>query len=174
MGFDKVLLPVNGVPLVSIVHTRLSGLFDTVLVVGHHRPEFDALGITAHPDLMPDRGILGGIYTALSLAETPYTFAAACDMPNIDLDLVEEVLSHREEADAVIPRGPKGFEPLFAVYSRACLPAVRKSLEAGELKVMTALEGLNVVTPRLQTAATGPDPLANLNTPEDLEKLGDG
>lgn len=172
MGADKVLLPVKGIPLVKSVLTRMSTVFSEVLVVGHHRDGFDALNITAIPDLLPDCGILGGIYTGLSIAETPYIFAVGSDMPFLDTGLIRRIASYRSGADAVIPKGPRGMEPLFAVYSRTCLDTMRRSLDEGRFRVLEALGNLDVLFPEiLPPQGTDPDPFINLNTPEDLEKL---
>ncbi|NOY86093.1 MAG: molybdenum cofactor guanylyltransferase [Deltaproteobacteria bacterium] len=172
MGCDKILLPFEGSPLIAHIHRRMSSIFPEVLVIGHHRPEFDALQITVHPDIIPDSGVLGGIYTGLSLSKTPFIFAVAGDMPFLDPDLIIKTASLRKGNDAVVPRGPKGPEPLFAVYSRSCLDPFLKRLEQKSLKVMDALDGMKVASPMIGHKSTaGRDPFANINTPEDLELL---
>jgi len=170
MGQDKILLTIDGTPLISLIHGKMLSLFEEVLVIGHHRPEFDSLNIISHRDLIPECGILGGIYTGLSLSKTHYIFAVAGDMPFLDMDLIVQIASHREGNDAVIPRGKSGMEPLFAVYSRSCLDTIRENLAEQNLKVMKALEGLRISTPQIHPPRDGsPDPLVNLNVPEDLD-----
>jgi len=93
MGQDKIFLTIDDTPIVSIIHKKLQSLFDKVLVIGHHRPQFDGLNIRSHSDIIPDRGALGGIYTGLVLAETPYIFAVAGDMPHLDQELMVEIAS---------------------------------------------------------------------------------
>ena len=172
MGQDKILLTIDGTPLISLIHRKMLSLFEEVLVIGHHRPEFDSLNIISHGDLIPECGILGGIYTGLSLSKTHYIFTVAGDMPFLDNDLIVEVASQRTDNDSVIPKGPSGMEPLFAVYSQTCLDPIRKNLEKGQLKVLKAVNKLRVFNPRIHPPTDGsPDPLANLNTPEDLDVL---
>ena len=172
MGRDKILLPVNGVPIISTIHDKLESLFQHILVIGHHRPEFDDLNITSHDDILPNCGVLGGIYTALALSNTPYIFTVAGDMPNLSEELIAKVARHRSRCDAVIPRSASGMEPLFAVYSRTCRDPIRENLEAGQLKVLRALGGMKVDSPMVPEPPEGsPDPFANINTPEDLELL---
>ena len=171
MGRDKVLIPFQGRPLVAHIHRTLADLFPSVLLVGHSRPEFLELGLESHEDLIPRGGVLAGITTGLTLSETPFIFAVACDMPHLDPHLIRRVASHRLEADAVVPRGPRGTEPLFAVYSRACLDPFRDSLSRGRLRVMEALSGLTVASPVIASPEGSADPLFNLNRPEDLDLL---
>ncbi|UCF30026.1 MAG: molybdenum cofactor guanylyltransferase [bacterium] len=171
MGTDKVLLEIRGTPIVKDIFTRMSAVFQEILVVGHHREEFDALGISAIPDLIPESGVLGGIYTGLAEAKTPYIFAVAADLPFLDTDLIRHIASRRTGADAVIPRGPRGLEPLYAVYSRSCRGSMLESLQRRELKVLEAVAGLRVVSPEIGIAEGRPDPFINLNRPEDLERM---
>jgi molybdopterin-guanine dinucleotide biosynthesis protein B/molybdopterin-guanine dinucleotide biosynthesis protein len=171
MSRDKVLLEIGGTPIIMDIQDRMSSLFPEVLFVGHSRTEFDALGINATPDLIPGTGVLGGIYTGLAAAETPYIFAVAADMPFLDTDVIVRIASHRLGADAVIPRGPRGLEPLCAVYGRSCRDSMLESLQRGKLRVLEALAELTVVTPEITVEAGHPDPFLNLNTPEDLGKI---
>ncbi len=172
MGRDKVLLPVDGRPLILNILQKIAPLFAATLAVGHHRPEFDELEIVSHPDAVPDRGVLGGIYTGLSLTRTPFIFAIASDMPFLDVDLIMRIAGMRHAADAVVPKGPEGYEPLFAAYSVSCLDPFRENLEKGTLRILAALEGLKVLNPEIPPAPEGePDPLHNLNFPRDLRIL---
>jgi len=172
MGRDKVLMPVNGKPIIERIFRKIAPLFAETLVVGHHRPEFDELKIQSHPDIIPDCGVLGGIYTGLALAQTPFIFAIASDMPFLDTALVRSIAGVRHGAEAVIPKGSRGYEPLFAIYSISCLNQIRENLERGSLKVLEALEGMNILNPKIPPVPEGaPDPLSNLNTPQDLSLL---
>ncbi|GBE15592.1 MAG TPA: molybdenum cofactor guanylyltransferase [Proteobacteria bacterium] len=173
MGRDKILLPIEGSPLIAHILRRMSSIFPEVLVVGHHRPEFEALGINTHPDIIPDSGVLGGLYTGLILSKTPFIFAAAGDMPFLDPDLIIETAALREGNDAVVPRGPKGLEPLFAVYSRSCLEPFLKRIEQRRLKVMEALDGMKVASPEIGPGSSAEkDPFTNINTLDDMAVLG--
>jgi molybdopterin-guanine dinucleotide biosynthesis protein A len=172
MGRDKIFIPVNGKPIIEKTFRKIAPLFAETLVVGHHRPEFDELKIQSHPDIIPDCGALGGIYTGLALAQTPFIFAIASDMPFLDTALVRTIAGIRHGADAVIPKGSRGYEPLFAVYSTSCRNQIRENLEKGSLRVLEALEGMNVLNPEIPPVPEGaPDPLSNLNTPQDLRLL---
>jgi len=171
LGRDKVLLPYEGKPLAVHLQELLESLFSKVLLIGHPRPELEALGLTCTPDIIPDKGVLGGIYTALSAATTPHVFVAGADMPFLSSSLILKILDHRYDANAIIPRGPRGFEPLCAVYSASCANAIKQSFANDTLKVMVALCGLTVVSPEITVGNGEPDPFININYPEDLEML---
>jgi molybdopterin-guanine dinucleotide biosynthesis protein A len=171
LGRDKVLLHYEGKPLALHQHELLESIFPRVLLIGHPRPELEALGLTCIPDIIPDMGVLGGIYTALSTASTPDVFVTGVDMPFLTPSLISTILSHRHNADAVIPKGPRGLEPLCAVYSKTCADTLKLSLERGTLKVMAALDSLKVVSPEVVPGDGDQDPFININYPEDMEVL---
>lgn len=171
LGRDKVLIPHGGKPLAAHMHQLLDSLFPRTILVGHPRPELDQLGLECVQDIVPEKGVLGGIYTALKSAGTSWAFVAGADMPFITVSLIVMLLEQRRGADAVIPRGPRGLEPLCAVYSTSCIASFERGLEEGTLKIMAALDGLAVLSPEVTPKDGEPDPFININYPEDLEKL---
>jgi molybdopterin-guanine dinucleotide biosynthesis protein A len=171
LGRDKVLLHYQGKPLALHLHGILTSLFPHVLLIGHPRPELEDLGFTCLPDLVPGKGVLGGIFTALSAAATPHVFIAGADMPFLTPPLISMILGFRHSADAVIPRGPRGLEPLCAAYSKSCADVMEKNLRGGTLKIMAALENMTVLSPVVSPDNGEPDPFININYPEDVEML---
>ena len=165
------MLPLGGKPLAVHMHSLLADLFSKVILIGHSRPELEKMGLTSVPDLISGKGVLGGIYTALHVCKTPYVFVVAADMPFLTPSLISGILAYRHKADAVIPSGPKGMEPLCAVYSKACIGTIKESIERNTLKVIEALDGLKVLSPEIGQKDSEPDPFININCPEDLEKL---
>ena len=122
-------------------------------------------------DEFPDHGALGGIYTAIVASPHERTLVVACDMPFLS----EALLAYMAgiDADVVIPRTARGYEPLCAIYGRACAAPMRARLTRGELEASRRLEGVRVaeVSP-VTLAAYDPDGLlfVNVNTPHDYER----
>ncbi len=81
MGQDKALLPFLGQPLIQRGITRLSHLADEVLVTTNHPENYSFVGLPLYPDIIPDRGALSGLYTALHAAHYDTVMVVACDMP---------------------------------------------------------------------------------------------
>ena len=170
-GQDKVLLSIAGKPLIANLYELIQPLVREVLVVGHHRPEFDDLGFRVVMDLVPDSGPMGGLYTALMSTDARYVFVAAADMPYLSPSVIRKIAEYRGDADAVIPRGPRGLEPLCAVYSRSCTGPLHTSLEQGNRRIVNALEGLRILEPEIQAHRGERDYFFNINRPEDLEEM---
>ncbi len=176
MGRNKALMPFLGQPLIARVVGRLIHLADEALVTTNQPEELDFLGLPLVPDVLPGMGALGGLYTALSAAHLPVMALVACDMPFASPALLaaERDLLVQSGADAVIPRGEFGYEPLHAVYRReTCLGPVRDSLDAGKLRMDSWFEQvrLRVMEPE-EVRHYDPDLRAflNVNTPEEFAR----
>ena len=164
MGQDKSLLPVNGAPLIRRIYEQLASRFDEILISTNQPEKHSFLGARTVPDRVPGKGPLMGIASAVEAARHERVFVTACDIPVIDLDTVARMLVLAEDFDCVIPMSSVGHEPLFAVYRKSALPAMRDVLEAGERRI-------SAVFPRVRTRFYDLEHAPwyrNLNTREDV------
>ena len=177
LGRDKAVEPIDGVPLISRVISRLSEVSQQTVVVVNEAGRVAALPLPASAktvvDIYPDKGSLGGIFTGLSAADGEWTFVVSCDMPFLNTKLLAHMLSLREGFDVVVPVIDGRPEPTHAVYNKACLPHMRRRLEADELKIIGFFEEVRVFyLPEEELERFDPDRLSffNVNTQEDLDR----
>jgi molybdopterin-guanine dinucleotide biosynthesis protein A len=140
MGEEKALLPFQGIPLIQRVINRVESLGDELLITTNRPQFYQKFDLPLFEDLLPGRGALGGLYTALSVAHFPVVIVVACDMPFVNAEILALAVRELEsnEVDVVIPETTKGYEPFHAVYRRDnCLPAIRCALEAGERRLIS-------------------------------------
>lgn len=138
MGRDKALIPFMSRPLIERVLERVAHLGDEILVTTNKPEGYRYLQVPLIPDLIPGRGALGGLLTALSAAQNPHVAVVACDLPfaNAELLEAERKLLVNSGSDAVIPRTEGGTEPFHAVYRRdTCLPAIQSAIDADKWRV---------------------------------------
>ena len=143
MGRDKALLEVAGVPLIARILRVMRDSFTTFLISGD-RPDLAEPAIPYYADRFPGSA-LGGIYTGLIEAETPYIFVSACDMPYPDPHLIREIVGRREGNDAVVPRTGQYREPLFALYSKSCMVPIQNMLENNNYRIQNLYEIVKVM-----------------------------
>lgn len=174
MGVDKALKPFLGRPLIQRVIERLKPIADETIVTTNRPADYAFLRLPLFMDLKPNRGALGGLYTAVASATSPIVAVVACDMPFASASLLETAsrLLVEEEADVVIPKTEEGFEPLHAVYRRAtCVPAIEAAIAANQWKVIAWFPQMKVRVLTLEEVKEH-DPLGrafwNLNTPEEF------
>ena len=174
MGEDKALKTFLGRPLIQRIIDRLSPIADEIIVTTNHPDDYAFLNLRHVPDLKPGRGALGGLYTAIASAGSPFVAVVACDMPFASAKFLESAgrLLVDEEADVVIANTDEGYEPLHAVYRReTCLPAIESSIEADQWKVIDWFPQVRVRTLSSdEVKSFDPSGLCfwNLNTPEEF------
>ena len=128
-------------------------------------------GLDLVRDRYPGSGALGGIYTAIATSPHHRVLVVGCDMPFLDARLIAYM--NTLDADLIIPRGARGYEPLCAIYSRACAAPIRARIESGRLEASMLPDGVRVVEVEEQAlAAYDPHGLlfVNVNTPHDYER----
>jgi len=178
-GRDKGALVVDGTTILQRQLTVLAQVTEDILIVGAPgRPgtmddRIDpsaAIAPRRIVDIVPDRGPLGGIHAALTAARGDTVFVAACDMPFLSVAFVSYLLGLARGADAVVPRTGRGYHPLCAAYSRACLEPVSRRLAGGRLKTSELMLDVRtrIVTPEELDRFGGEAALlANVNTPDE-------
>jgi molybdopterin-guanine dinucleotide biosynthesis protein A len=176
MGQDKALLPFLGQPLIQRVVQRVGALADEVLVTTHHPELYEFLNLPLLPDLIPGRGALGGLYTALKSASQPLVAIIACDMPFASpaLFAVERDVLLATKADIAIPHSGNGLEPFHAVYRReTCVGPIEAALQARKWRVDAWFsQVLTYILQPEEIRRIDPQLLCfrNVNTPEELKE----
>jgi molybdenum cofactor guanylyltransferase len=175
MGTDKSFVLFEGRPLIEHVLARVVGLADETLLITNKPDEYAHFNLPMVGDVYPDHGPLGGIFTAVSTATHPHTLVVACDMPWLNRQLLEYMISLRQSADVIVPRWVKFPEPLHAIYSKACLDPIDEKLQAKIFKITSFFGQVTVrFVERAEIEQFDKDgrSFANINSREDLEEAG--
>ncbi len=173
MGTDKSFVRVLGRPLIEDVLAQVAGLGAETIIITNRVDDYRALGLPLFTDVLPDKGALGGIYTALHSSLQPHILCVACDMPFVVRPLMDYLISLIPEADAIVPRLNGEAEPFRAIYSQACLAPIRAALDAGKMRVISFFPDVRVrFVDEPEIDRFDPQHLSffNVNTPEDLEQ----
>ena len=174
MGKDKGLMDFGGITLVEYIYQQIREIGDEILLISNQPYEYHFLSIPVYTDVQPGIGALGGLQTALTYSRAPWVLVLACDMPFINIKLIEFMLSFRDSNDVVVPLlGKKQFaEPFRALYSRAILPEIETAIQSGKRRAIAFYKDLRVKG-LLQDEIDQLDPegltFYNLNTPEDYQ-----
>ena len=164
-GVNKATLRIGTLEIIDRQLPVLRAFAADVFVVGRDDPAWSSRGLDVVADELPDAGPLGGIYTAIRHSPAERTLVVACDMPFLSRAFLER-LAAVGGADLVIPRSARGYEPLCAIYSRACENEIRGRLARGEYEASKLPAGIRV-------AEVGVDDdlsVVNVNTPHDYER----
>ena len=174
MGEDKRYLVVGEQTLFERGLRVLRSMFHEVLIVIAQDSALLDIDARVVRDVVPDCGSLGGIYTGLTQATTPYIFVAACDMPFLNQDVIAQFTNRRDIADIVMARLAARLHPVHALYGKGCLPAMEQMIVARQLKIQELLSHASLRVQYITEAdLLHIDPtwrsFYNVNTPADLE-----
>jgi molybdopterin-guanine dinucleotide biosynthesis protein A len=173
MGADKSFVRLLGRPLIEEILAQAAGLGTETIIVTNRPDDYRYLGLPLFGDVLPDKGALGGLYTALHSATQPYVLCLACDMPFVVRPLLDYLLTLIPEGDVIMPRLGREAEPFRAIYARACLGPIRAALDAGKMRVISFFPDVRVRfvdEPEIDRFDPDHRSFFNINTPDDLEQ----
>jgi len=172
MGEGKASLKIGRKQVIEIILEKLRVTFDDVFIVGNSNFICPLSEVRVLADIIPGKGPLEGIYTGLLNSKSEYNFFCACDMPFLNIDLLKFIISEIDDSDAVIPMVRGFVEPLHAIYSKRCLPAIKNCLENEDLRIKSFFPEVKCkYIPEVEIRKYDPSLLSflNLNTPEAVE-----
>ncbi|MDB6173267.1 MAG: molybdopterin-guanine dinucleotide biosynthesis protein MobA [Chthoniobacteraceae bacterium] len=132
MGVDKAGVIVAGEPLWRRQLALLRAVNPDELLVSC-RPGsgyFDSeQNIILIHDTVLDLGPLGGIAAVLQKARFDFILVLAIDLPLITAQfLFRLIAASNRHGKGIVPRDEEWYQPLAAIYPRACLPLIEKHL----------------------------------------------
>ncbi len=140
LGRNKIVEPIGNKSLIERVISNLSQFNNQIIVVTARDSSLPDLGCYSNlrmvQDVIPDKGTLGGIYTGLMLSATDLNLVVACDMPFLNIALLNHMVESAGGYDAVVPRVNGVLEPLHAVYSKNCLASIKYLIDNNRLSVL--------------------------------------
>ena len=149
MKFNKAFAEIGGRPVIHIIIDKFSKLFDETIIISNEPQFYEQLGLDIYPDVYPRMGPVSGIHSGLYHARYDTAFISGCDVPFINMELVEYMVNNLGDYDSVVPEIDSYLQPLSAVYSRKCLPVLTACLENNKVKLIRIFEELNAkVLPR--------------------------
>lgn len=168
LGGNKATVELCGRPMIQYVVDALAQLTQTVIVVGSTVDEAVRIAATVdweavrctvlardpRPPQTSDSagdgkrsaGPLAGIRAGLAASPADRCIVVGCDMPFLSPLLLAHMAGVSRSFDVVVPRlGPAAaLEPLCAVYSRSCVPAIDLLLSYGYAKATRLFEMVHV------------------------------
>ncbi len=139
IGCDKALLPWGDTIILKEIISQMSEMCDDLIVVRNTPLESAMPGVRVVRDIYTQMGPLGGIHAGLSIARYDYAFVTACDMPHIPPGAIRHLFEESAGYDIVLPATGSNYEPLFACYSRNCLPVIEDLLRRDVRKIIEIL-----------------------------------
>jgi molybdopterin-guanine dinucleotide biosynthesis protein A len=127
-GTRKAFLRLGEETFLERILGVLGPFVDSFLIVTNEPDRYAGFGAQVVRDEREGVGPLMGICSGLKASQSETSFVTAVDTPLLARDLVRHLSEDGDECDARVPRWHGDVQPLCAVYSRRCLPAIERVL----------------------------------------------
>jgi molybdopterin-guanine dinucleotide biosynthesis protein MobB len=171
MGVNKARLPWrDGRTLLERMAGCLKHLDEVLLSVGAEEQKYENLSLPVVVDRYPDRGPMGGIYSALLACRSNWLLAVSCDLPLFERELADYLISHlrsgvSDECNIVLTVTRDGrVHPLCGLYSKRVLDTLGGLLALGNYRMMDAARETGFLPVSLEGTPFADEMLANVNT----------
>jgi molybdopterin-guanine dinucleotide biosynthesis protein A len=180
LGGGKPFRLLAGKRLIDHALDALDQVCAKTTVITGQVADFADLDCEVIADRWPGEGPMAAVVSALLDTGAENLLVLAVDLPLVRPQLLRLLMEQHGQAKAVAPLGPRGVEPLLALYSRACLPVGKRLLDKGERRTRRLLEGVRAkYLPEKMVRQVDPNgqSFLNINRPEDMaqaESLASG
>lgn len=172
-GRNKAFLEVGGRTILDRLLGCLQSTFREIILVTREPDlytDYGSYGLKVVKDIFPDRSSLTGMHAGLMHARAGFGFMVPCDTPFLQSALVRMMLAElAPDLDVVVPFFDGHYQPLCAIYSKRCIPAIENQLVGKRYKIIQLFDRMTIrVVPADKIKAVDPGLLSflNVNTPE--------
>jgi molybdopterin-guanine dinucleotide biosynthesis protein A len=175
-GTIKAKLIIDGKSIISRIFEVFEQVFSEIIIVTNTPDEFaEYRRCIFIRDLITDRGPLGGIHAAMSVASNEAIFVVAADMPFLSTALIRKQADYFNEinCDILIPKIGELIEPLHGIYRKSIAGVLENYLKEGNsFAVRDFLHRTNVMYLQIEESEKNLLPFLNINSPDDLLRAG--
>ena len=171
MGEDKGLVFLDGSPMIAHVIEHLKEVVDEIIVIANNA-EYQQFGFPVYPDLVMDKGPVGGIYTGLFYSKTEVNLCISCDAPFVSAQFLRWLLSRANSSNITLPRFNENVYQLIGVYKKSAFPIFKKNLNSDRLKLSKVNDeaGCAIVDAGKSGLLLHEKEFSNMNRKSDLNK----
>jgi molybdopterin-guanine dinucleotide biosynthesis protein A len=134
MGRDKGLVSVNEEPMIAHVLRELKLLKISTKIIANNAA-YKKFKLPVYSDVIPEKGPMGGLLTAMENTGAEMILLIACDMPFITVNAIERLLKDADKEHIIASMSNRKINPLFSVYPVILKEEIRKRITEGDLKM---------------------------------------
>jgi molybdopterin-guanine dinucleotide biosynthesis protein A len=143
-GKNKALVEMNGIRLIERVISVIEPLFEHLIIITNTPREYAYLKLPMFEDVIKGLGPIGGVFTGLQTMSDEAGFFVACDMPFLNGTLIYHMMEVMGDFDVVVPKVDWKIEALHAIYSKRCIPAIKKLIDRQDYQIIKFFQSVRV------------------------------
>ena len=170
MGEDKGLVILEGKPMVAYLLETLQELELPVSIISNES-NYEVFGVPVYPDLVRDKGPLGGIFTALSHSKSDYCLILSCDSPFLSKRIICALLE-RAKPDTILFGQQSGkSHPFPGIYPVSVKTNLKRHLDLNLLKLQSFIsKEIHQVILWDEFLSDSGQAIVNFNSPADIQE----
>lgn len=143
MGQNKSLLKIGDKTIIETIVDKISPIFSEVIVVSNSMEDYKMLkDVKLIPDvtISKEANSLIGLYSGILEAKYDYSFVVPCDMPFIDISLIQYMIENIEDNDVIVPYLNGFYESLHSIYGKSTLSILKSLLDDKNYRINRLFE----------------------------------
>ncbi len=139
-GRDKALEVYHGESLLERAVNLLGSVDMRPIVVTRHGADYPFLQCPVLRDKLPEKGPLGGIYTAMSVFKKVDFLVLTCDMPVLTSFALHQLFSHKRMDCLTVFSDSCSLQPFPGIYPSLLFSTIGRKLIQGSLSMAALIE----------------------------------
>ena len=141
-GSNKALAAYKGMTFLERAVSLLKSLDLKPVVVTRRGMDYPFVKCTTIYDKLPEKGPLGGIYTAMSVFKNTAFLVLTCDMPGLTHGVLQKLLDQHEPSRPLTSYSASGSteQPFPGVYEASLFGIIKEKIKKEDLSMRGLLE----------------------------------
>lgn len=170
METEKGLLKLNGYTFAALIVNALKAASIKKITIVSENKVYDNLNCERIADIQPNKGPVGGIFTALSHTKTKHNIILSVDIPLITDEIIKWLMINRAQNKKITQvKVLDKSNPLIAIYNKELVDVFEKHIIQNQLKLQMVVNEIPHQT--IEAPETWYPFLQNINTKEDYQNL---
>ena len=168
MGRDKAFLEWQEKTFIEhLLEKAKQANFHEIVIVTNKPEQFQFLDVEVISDIYSQMGPLSGIHAGLVYNQSEFNLVIPCDMPFIDFSFALELEKYMKQAyAAIVSMKNEKYQPLMAIYSKACIKPIEKILLIDNERKVSKL--FDQVATKFVAIEDAKEHFFNVNTPKEF------
>ena len=179
IGTDKAFLNLNDQPTILRLIELLDSIFSEVAISSNQPELYEFTKKKVIKDIVPDKGPISGIHSALNSSNTIINFILSCDMPLVSREVINYLCDFKSNKKILLPRAQGRIQQLCGLYSKNILTEVEMLLDESSKPGSQTKGSIYELIDRVDAEIIDvdaqifyhPNLFFNVNTPEDYKRI---
>ena len=169
MGSNKAFLRRGEATFVEHAVGVLGKVFEHVIISANDPSLYDSLELHVIGDIHKGCGPMGGLHATMVHARGKDIFVLSCDLPFVDISVVERLLAESADSDVVIAGDNSGPQPLCGLYRKSCRTTIEGMIKEKQYSVLALVSRMKGKVVLFDDGRA----FTNVNTPTDYDSMAE-